>query len=150
MSETQSISAPSEEELRSLQKTLLRAVLLSEPLPGGDQPLIIPDLDLILRQPIVVLSDENLAGSLSIEESPKPIRILSQEDLLQEARLQGDLAYFHFQPPNIDGNAVRLTLEMKIAPRDPSQHTLGLGGVQARFQKISQWEVIEEPIFFAM
>lgn len=150
MPEVQLQSLPSGEVLRYLQETLLKAVVLSQPLPGGNQPILFPDLSFIRRQSTVVLVDENLAGPLSIEEPPTPVRILTREALLQEARTQGDITYLRFQPPVREGNVVRLTLEAKIVPHDPTQRTLGLSGVQAKFQEVAgQWEAVEEPIFFA-
>lgn len=151
MSKVQSKSSPSDEVIRDLQEMLLKAVLLVQRLPGCNQPIIFPDLSFILNQPTIVLINENLAGTVSIEESPKPVCILSQEALLQEASTQGDINYLRFQTPIVEDNAVRLTLEAKIAPRDPEQRTLGLGGIQVKFQEVEgQWEAADEPIFFAI
>jgi len=150
MPEVQLQSLPSDEVLRHLQETLLKAVLLSQRLPGGNQPIMFPDLSFILRQPNVVLVDENLVGPVSIEESPTRVRLLSRETLQQEARTQGDITYLRFQPPVGEGNAVRLTLEAKIAARDPDQRILGLSGIQVKFEEVAgQWEAVDEPIFFA-
>lgn len=150
MPEVQSQSLPSDEVLRQLQETLLKAILLKERLPGGNQPIMFPDLSFILGQPTIVLVDENLAGPVTIEQPPKPIRIMSREDLLLEARTKGDIAYLLFRPPQGEDKSVKLTLEAKIAPCDPTQLTLGLSGVQVKFQKVTgQWEAIEEPAFFA-
>lgn len=140
----------SNDVLRHLQKTLLKVVLLSQGLTGGNQIIKFPDLSFIQRQSTVILIDENLAHPFSIEELPTPIRILSREVILQEARKQGDIVYLRFQPTEREGNAVRLTLEAKIAFRDPDQRPLGLSGIQVKFHEFAgQWEITEEPIFFA-
>jgi hypothetical protein len=45
---------------------------------------------------------------------------------------------------------VRLTLEARLATRDPDQRTLGLGGVQVTFQRRGDtWAVEELPALFA-
>jgi len=139
-----------DEALGHLQETLLRAVLSRESLPGGGQPVDLPDLPFVLRQPAVFLSNENLAGSLSLEALPVPVHILSQEDMVEEARESGDRAYLHFQRTQEEGDAVRVTLEAKIIPQDPGQHALGLSGVQVKFRKVDgQWVTVEDPRFLA-
>jgi hypothetical protein len=150
MFDVKSPTLSSGEVVRHLQETLLNAVLLSQRLPGGKRQIVFPDLPFILRQPTVVLLEENLAKGISIEDLQKPIRMLSREALVQEARIQGDITYLRFQPVQREGRVVQLTLEAKIAPRDPVQHTLGLSGIQVKFQEVAgQWEVVDEPVFFA-
>jgi hypothetical protein len=137
--------------IRQLQEALLEALLLNRPLPGSTKPIVFPDLALILRQSTIPLIDENLVGLISIEGLPKPVRILSLDALLEEARAKGNLAYLRFQPAErVSSDAVRLTLQAGIAPDEPGQHALGLSGVQINVQKIGdQWKAIDEPIFFA-
>jgi hypothetical protein len=134
-----------------LQEILLEAFLLSKHLPGSTQPMMFPDLAFIQRQPAIILSDENLYSTKSIEELSKPIRILSQEAILHEAaHTQRDLVYLRFQSSVRKNNTIQLTLEARITSPDPNKRTLGLGGVQVKFQKRQgQWEIIEDPIFFA-
>jgi hypothetical protein len=140
-----------DEVLGHLQETLLRAVLSRGSLPGGRRPVEFPDLSFVLRQPTVLLSNENLARSVSLEGSPVPVRVLSQEAIVEEARERGDTAYLRFQPAQQEGDAVIVTLEARIAPQDPGVHALGLGGVQVRFQQVDgRWETVNEPRFFAM
>jgi hypothetical protein len=146
------MSKVDDEVIGQLQEMLLRALLLNEPLPGSRRLVEFPDLSFILSQPTVIVLDENLAGSVSIEALPIPIRILSREDLLDEdaAQTQGYTAYLRFQPAKIEDNTVGLTLQAGIVPDDPSQHALGLSGIQVKFQKIGgQWRASDEPIFFA-
>jgi len=129
---------------------LLRSVLSREALPGSRQPVEMPDLSFVLRQSPVLLSNENLASSVSLEGLPVPVRVLSQEEIVEEARERGDTAYLRFQPAQEEGDAVRLTLEARILPQDPGSLALGLSGVQVRFQQADgQWETADEPSFFA-
>jgi len=139
-----------DEVLGHLQQTLLRAVLSRELLPGGRQPVEMPDLSFVLRQPTVLLSNENLARSLSLEELPIPIHIISPEGIVEEARASGDIAYLRFQPAQEQDGTVRLTLQARIVPQDPGVHPLGLSGVQVGFQNVAgRWETVDEPTFFA-
>jgi hypothetical protein len=136
--------------LQRLKEMLLSAVLLRRPLPGSDRPLILPDLDFVLRQPNVILSNENLTGRLSVEGGPKPLQILSPEEVRAKAGSEGDLAYLRFRPPLRKDAVIRITLEASIAARDPERLTLGLSGVQVDFHEVDgEWEVAGEPAFFA-
>ena len=142
---------PTDDTLRQLQAALLKAVLRGEPLPGGDQPVTLPDLAFVLRQPAVFLSDENLAGPISVEGAPRPVRVLSPEELAEEARGQGDVAYLRFGSAEREGDEVRLTLEARIASGDPQRRALGLSGLQVRFRREGdRWEVAADPASFAM
>ena len=144
-------STPSDEALGQLQQTLLRAVLSRDFLPGGRQPVEMPDLSFVLRQPTVLLSNENLARSLSLEELPVPIRVIPPEGIVEETRASGeDIVYLRFQPSQEEDGVVRLTLESRIVPQDPGVRALGLSGIQANFRRVEGgWEIIDEPRFFA-
>ena len=147
---TEAGSTPPDEALGQLQEMLLRAVLSRDFLPGGRQLVEMPDLSWVLREPTVLLSNENLAGSLLLEELPVPIRITSPEDIVEEARASGDIAYLRFHPAQEEGEVVRLTLEARIVPKDPGLHALGLSGIQANFrQDDGGWQTIDEPLYFA-
>ncbi len=136
--------------LLQLQEMLLKAVLLGQSLPGHTQPIRFPDLSFILRQPIIFLLDTNLSGPIFIREFPSPIRILSVEALLQESQTHGDITYLQFQPPEVTDDAVRLTLEARIATRDPNQSKLGLSNISVKFLKVAdEWKVVDEPIYSA-
>jgi len=140
----------SNEVIRQLQETLLSAVLMREALPGSDQPLNFPDFSFIERQPAIYLANENLAGQISIEGLQKPLRILSRDDLQQEARMHGDLTYLYFHPPVKENGAVRLTLEAKIIPQNPEHYALGLSGMQITFHEVDgRWEAIGDQSSFA-
>jgi hypothetical protein len=143
-------SIMSDEVLGQLQELLLKAILLGQKLPGLDRSIQFPDLPFLLQESTITLIDENLKNSISFAEVPIPIRILSQQALLEEAHTQGDIAYLRFQPSEIEGDTVRLTLEAKVYPHDPNQSVLGLSGIQVTFQRVSgNWQVFREPILFS-
>ena len=140
----------SKKVLLQLQETLLKAVLLSKPLPGHTQPIRFPDLSFVMRQSIIFLVDANLSGPILIEETPRPIRILSIETLLQESQEHGNITYLQFQPPEVIDDKVRLTLEARIATSDPNQQKLGLSNIHVKFLKIGdEWKVVDEPVYSA-
>jgi hypothetical protein len=142
-------SLPSNEILRRLQEALLRALLLGVPLPGSERPVRFPDLPFILRQPYVLLVDDNLAGPISIDEWPHPIRILPRETLMQEARTKGELTYLQFKLPVVREDAIELTLEARLAPHF-RQGALGLSSIHAKFRNIAgEWQVAGDPVFSA-
>jgi hypothetical protein len=143
-------SPAADKAVRRLQELLLTAVLLRRPLPGVDRALVLPDLDFVLREESVVVANENLAGSLSLEGLARPVRILSPDDIREEASRRGDVAYLRFEPAERAGDAIRLTLQARMAPSDPGRGVLGLSGVQLRFREVAgEWEVAEDPVFFA-
>lgn len=138
------------EVLGLLQVTLLKAVLLSRPLPGADRPTHFPDLSFVLSQPPVLLVKENLMPPLENQAWPVPMRLISPETLEEEARAQGDLTYLRFQAPVSADDRALLTLEARVAPQNPQRSSLGLSGIQATFQQVGgRWEVVDEPLYFA-
>jgi len=138
------------ETLRHLQPLLLRAILLGEPLPGSGQSLSVPDLRFVLRQPAILLSSENLAGSVSLEGLPKPLHVLSAEELTEESRKQGEVAYLRFQPAKQKADTVQLTIEARLATADTERTPLGLGGTQVVFQRVGdEWTVATPPASYA-
>ena len=141
---------PDDETLRHLQTLLLRAILLGEPLPGSGQSLSVPDLRFVLRQPAILLSSENFAGSVSIEGLPKPLHVLSPEELIEESRQQGEVAYLRFQPAQQNADTVQLTIEARLATADTERAPLGLGGTQVVFQRVGEeWTVATPPASYA-
>jgi phage tail tube protein FII len=151
MSSEDAKSLPPDEVLHHLQETLLRAALTQQPLPHNERPLNFPDLAFILRHPNIFLSGENLFGAIVVEGLPKPLRILSTEELAQEAVREGDIAYLRFQPPQATGErSISLTLEGRIATQDTQQRVMGLSGVQVKFTEDGgEWKA-DEPVMFAM
>jgi len=142
MSKHESTPGATDRELARLQGLLLKAVLLNEPLPGGAGQPRMADLSFILRHPHIYLSEENLAGKISVGGLPKPLRVVSPEEVRELAREEGDVAYLRFQPPKEEGDGeVWLTLEGRLATRDEAQSALGLSSVQVKFRKADGgWE----------
>ena len=137
---------PTQEDLGELQGILLEAVLGRGVLPGSERPLLLPDLDFVLQQEgSAVISDENLLGEWA-EESQ--VRVLTAEEIRREAEQRGQVGYLRFQPAEVQGDSVRLTLEGRIARA--GEQDAGLSGVQATFVlRDGQWRLEEEPAFFA-
>lgn len=138
-----------QEDLREVQELLLRAVLRGEMLPGSRDLTAFPDLRFVMDQPEIVLSDENLAGRLGVEDAPRPVRVAPRSELLERGG-QEDRVYLRFGPPQSTGDTVMITLEARIVSGDPGRHALGLGGIQVRFQRVgSSWQVVQPPEAFA-
>jgi hypothetical protein len=137
-------------DLAELQKLLLGAVLRGDTLPGSGEPLRFPDLGFVLAQPEIVVVDENLAGVPELDDPPKPIRVVDRGSLEAE-RQRGDLVYLRFGPADESGDGVRISLEARIRSGPEARPAMGLGGVQARFERVgSSWQLAEPPQFVAM
>ena len=109
-----------------------------------------PDLPTVVSQPNVILADENLDKKVQVKDSPKPVKILSIDEIREQARTGQDLIYLHFQPPGVGENSVGLTLSAKIMPANPDQRTLGLSTVQIKFHKVgAKWLAESEPMYSA-
>jgi hypothetical protein len=138
-----------DEEIRHLQEVLLGAVLSRQPLPGRERPILLPDLDFVLRGDLVV-ADENVAGTIALEGTAKPLRVLSPETIEERARRSGGLPYLRFQPVEREGDLVWLTLEGRIAPGAPDERPLGLSGVRVPFRKAGDgWLAADDAVVFA-
>jgi hypothetical protein len=137
-------------DLAELQRLLLGAVLRGDMLPGSNEPLRFPDLSFVLAQPEILLVDENLAGVPELDDPPKPIRVVSADEL--EAEREGDdLVYLHFGPADERDDGVRIALEARIRSGREARPAMGLGGVLARFERVgSGWQLAEPPQFVAM
>src|SRR5215207_9189274 len=131
----------SNQVLMQLQEMLLRAVLLGQPLPGYDQPVKLPDLEFITRQPDIYLVDQNLAGPITLPESPKPLQIVSIETLKQKAQ-KGNIAYLQFHVTEATDSLIRLRLEARIATGELNRGELGLSSIDVTFSKAgNEWRV---------
>ncbi len=140
----------STKELRELQKTVLKAVLLGQQLPGSGQKARLPDSAFIMRHPDIYLSDENLAGRISLQGLSKPLRIVSTMALQGEVRDKGEIAYLRFSAPDMKVDTVVLTLEGKIVSKDPNRLPLGLSSVHCTFKKVNdKWEAVAQPFYSA-
>ena len=150
MPSARSGSKLSDKALGQLQGMMLEAILTASPLPGHSRPLDLPDLPLVLGQPAVVLSSENLGGPISVKGAAKPLYILAEEAIVERAQREGDLNYLRFQPPHRIEGGVLLTLQISIAPRVPGSPVLGLSGVQVTFHRSGRrWQAAEETAAFA-
>lgn len=128
----------------------MNAVLGGLPLPGSNKPVSLPDLSFVFSQSSVVLADSNLAGPLSITASPKPVQVLSLDQILENARSERDVTYLEIQPAEISNDTVGLTLKAQIIPHDPAQRTLGLSSIRVKFRKVGdEWQIGEDPVFSA-
>lgn len=138
------------EFVREAQEALLAATLLGRPLPGSDRPLTLPDIEFVHKQPSFILVDENLAPGIKLEGLPKPLEILPADELHAKAHREGDLTYIRFQPAEVGDDLIRLTLELRIAARDPERQPLGLSGVRVSLRRTDgDWQLAEEPALFA-
>ena len=137
-------------DLSQLQNLLLLAVLLGTPLPGSTQPVRLPDLTFVLGQPSIILLDQNLSKPISLGGAPKPLRVMSVDELRKHAEQQGDTAYLMFEQPEQEGGDVRMTLSARIATREPTSQALGLSSIRVQFRKVGgEWRLVDEPIYSA-
>lgn len=132
------------------QGAMIEALLTNSPLSGLSRPLNLPDLSLVLEESDVVVSSENLGGPVHVAGAIKPIYILSEDDIRRRTKYQGDFSYLQFQPPQAVRDDVLLTLQIRIAQKDPLKPTLGLSGIQVTFRQIgTSWQAAEETAEFA-
>lgn len=140
----------SNEVLLKLQESMVKAVLLGQPLPGHDQPIRIPDLEFLTRQEFIYLADSSLASGFDLQGLPKPLKIMPAETLRQEAQQRGDIAYLQFHVNEATDTAVNLRLETRIASSDPQRGELGLSSVQVKFSKQGdEWKAGDAPLYSA-
>jgi hypothetical protein len=105
---------------------------------------------LIRNQSYLYLIDENLAGPLSPAGLPQPIEILSRDELHREAQNRGELLALHFRPPQVQENAIVLTLETVISTPASTERPRALSGLHVPFQQVGEeWQVTDEPIAYA-
>jgi hypothetical protein len=58
------------------------------------------------------------------------------------------VAYLHFEPPQVSGEEITLTLKGKLVSRQGA--TAGLSGVQVKFREhLGKLEVVGDPAYFA-
>jgi hypothetical protein len=136
---------PSKKELADVQQSVLKAVLLGEPLPGGGSAQL-ADLAFILGHRKINLLDENLAGPMSIKGLPKPLRVVSLEEIRREADTQDNVAYLRFLPPRAaEDGGIWVTLEGRLATSDKRQTPMGLSSIQVKLRKTGTgWEATGE------
>jgi hypothetical protein len=136
-----------DQSIRSAQQALLTAILAREPLGDTERALKLPDLDYVLRRPTILLADSNLAPEFRSGELPRPTEVLSEEEIAELAASEGEIAYIKFQPAEIEGDIVRLTLELRIVA--PGRQPLGLGGARVALRRENTtWHLAEQPALF--
>ena len=143
----------SNEVLLNLQQSMVKAVLLGQPLPGHDQPIRLADLEFVTRQPVIYLVDTNLASGFDLQGLPqplKPLKIVSPEALRQEAQQGADIAYLQFHVNEASESVVDLRLEARIVSADSQRGELGLSSVQVKFMKQDdEWRAGDSPVYSA-
>lgn len=150
MPQQQSGKMPTKDSVGYLQAEMIRALLMQGTLPGGVHQLQFPDLGLLLREETILVANDNLVTPLSIGDLPRPVRIVTANELAEWVRQAGDLPYLRFLAPTGDENSVTITLEIKIASSDMSKGSLGLGAITAQFAKTNgEWGSAQEPIIVA-
>lgn len=138
------------EEFRKLQELVLRSIFSGSPLPGAQQPTRFPDLAFLERQPYIAVLDDQLALPFPVEDMPKPVKVLSYDDILREAGSGVSIAFVSFHPPKWENERVALNMEVRLASNMRNGEILGLGGIQVQFNKVSgKWVVAEEASYFA-
>ena len=138
------------EMFRKLQELLLRSIFSGSPLPGAQQPTRFPDLAFLERQPYIVVLDDQLALPFPGEDMPKPVKVLSYDEVFREAGSGVDVAFVIFHPPKWENERVGLNMEVRLASNVRGGEILGLGGIQVQFHKVSdKWVAEEEASYFA-
>ena len=135
----------SNEVLLKLQQSMVKAVLLGQPLPGHDTPVRLADLEFVMRHQFIYLIDNNLASGFDLQGLPKPLKIVSLETLRREQQGE-DVTYLQFHVNESSESVVDLRLEARIAASDPQRGELGLSSVQLKFSKQGdEWQVVDAP-----
>ena len=121
----------SAEELREMQETMLRSVLLRQEMPGTSMVLAMPDLQFVTAGGAILLLNENLHGPISIAGSEKPFRIVDRSSLSEAG---AGTAYLRFGTPDIGPDTIRMTIEGRRQQESLSPE-MGLSNVQVNFRK---------------
>jgi hypothetical protein len=123
---------------------VLDSVFGGRALPGTNAPLSLPDLGFVLRHDNILIADEGMAGSLSGDALPKPMRLMSRAALTSES-CDAELAYLKFNNQVLDQDAVRVTLETRLLSGKSDPAGLGLSSVHVVFRKKNGAWTAEEP-----
>ena len=132
------------------QRLLLRALLSDTPLPGGTATVRLPDMAWVLARRPILVAAENVAGEEVVEGLDLPVEVLSTSAIHARA-VDADVAYLAFDAPRWTADVLQVVLQARLASHDPSRHSLGLSGVQARFRDVKgSWRLAADPVLFAM
>ena len=130
-------------ELGALQQILISSVLTGSPLPGASQPASLPDLDWVLRQPEILLSDEDLMGNPSVDSPSRLLRIVTASELKPGS------AYLQLSHSGTSDSAVTLRMEVRVASAPGTRAAL-LSSIMVMFRhEAGQWIVPDEPVMLA-
>ena len=140
---------PTPIEIRQLDQWVLDSVFAGQALPGTSSAVALPDVAHFLRYPAIILSDEGLAGDLSADSLPKPLRVMSVAALKSES-YESEIAYLRFNNEVLDADRVRVTLEARIFSRKGEPAGLGLSAVHVTFRRRNgEWTVEDSPAISA-
>lgn len=141
-----------QDTIAQLQSIMLSCVLHQRPLPGLTRPVQFPDLAFITEAPAVLISDDNVPSEFDAEDFDRPVKVMPESEIREEATRAGDHAYVRFQPAEELDGQIRIVMEVRIAPVEPDIQTLGLGGIRATFvrQPNGDWEAAEPPAMFGI
>jgi hypothetical protein len=132
--------------LAELQVALLRAALHGAPLPGGAAAPALPDRALLPTRAPVPLVDEHLASGLA-ELLPSDVRVVAPAAVGCTDSEGG--AHLRFAPPRLEGDALRLVLEVRLVASGGRPHPLG--GLDVGFRRAVDgvWLAADAPRAFA-
>jgi hypothetical protein len=136
------------EDVRQLQESLLRAILLGHSLPGETTTLSMPDLQFVTAGESILLLDENLVGPISIGASEKPLRIIGRQALQSTAEAKQG-GYLRFHPVEVGQDTVQMSLEASMLTAATGAE-LGLSTVRVEFRNAGGGWVAGSPTFSAM
>ena len=136
------------EDVRQLQESLLKAILLGHSLPGETATVSMPDLQFVTAGNSILLLDENLVGPISIGASEKPLRIVGRQ-ALQSSAGDKQAAYLRFQSVEVGQDTVQMALEARMQATATGAE-LGLSTVRVEFRKAGDGWVAGSPTFSAM
>ena len=132
------------QDLAALQQTVLESALTGRTLPGADRAIRLPDLEWVLRGPEILLSDEDLAGSPTLDFPQHPLRIVAPD------AVPPDTAYLKLSHSTTADDAVRVRIEVELKPPAGQQKAVGLSAMSVTFQKQNgEWLARDEPLLSA-
>ncbi len=137
----------SDKELTQLKEEVLKAIVNEQPLPGSMNSLTFPDLHFVLSQSNIYLIDNNIKNTIYIEKLNKPVQVVSEETLKQEADKVGKVIYLQFQTAELESDILMLSLEAKVLSPILDYRKMNLSNMQMKFKKEGgDWKMIDLPI----
>ncbi len=128
------------EQLGTLQRSLVGSVLTGQTLPGATAPIRLPDISWVRRNPEILLSDNDLAGSQPWDS----LQVVSA------AALPPGTAYLELSHSNPTAETVTLRLEVKLAAASGGAVPAGLSAATVTFRNVGgRWVLADEPLLSA-